>query len=784
MLHNTAAIRELLITALDDQALTTLCFDYFHDVYEDFAIGVSRLTKIQLLLEYCQKHERFDELLNHLNRINPYQYEKYITAIAEPLPIPRISNMVAKTQIEIVSTMELPLLKSELLFVLVRAFVGALAYVLHIPTEQVLVLKTHQSTLVLLLEMPTEATHTLMMLYDSQDPVIEDLGVLEVKMIDTPQVLGLISTSLSSESSQDEFYFWVDQRRLVEATQLVRVSMPLPTGDPRISRLGTNVITVIGIVEEVRRQSESRTLGADFARYDGLVDNPPLLPPTGFTYAHCRALNIEPLLFVPLTEGLPVYLASAEEAGRGYNYPAMEAAASDLTIGLLRNGGLEVAGAGKLDTRYVLGEFGGHVNVTGVAGTGTKTSFLMVLVKMLLLHAKATSHQDNPLSVVPIVFNVKGNDLMWLNCPNKLFDAEAADWEPYRRIWGDKLFGEFAQPFTHSTFYSYPARGGATKHGLPSSTKKYSWGLKDVIEWGAEKYLFSAESRAQELMQGVLEDAFQYISTRSASAPSGLTLDTHKVKDFSELVEWLKKAAEKPEKDDEEEDHHYLIKRQHDRQTIKAAARRLNNILSAARGVLQIEGTSGKPPDVTVNQNSDPIVIDIDGLEAAPQRFVVAAIIERVKQHREQNAERRQRYIIVLDELNRFVPRGSSDEISKLFEHVAAQLRSQGIILFGAQQKASNISPLVWENAATKALGRTGAVELAAEMWRQILPAAARTRAANLGSSEKIVLQDTFSYPMLVNIPFTPWATRKDEIGSASSANAPDILDSLDLGGD
>jgi DNA helicase HerA-like ATPase len=623
-----------------------------------------------------------------------------------------------------------------------------------------------------------------MTLYESRDPVIEQLGLVEVKIIGVPQILGLISTSLSSESTQDEFYFWVDHRRLVEATQLVRVTMPLPSGTSRIEKLGTDAITVIGIVEEVRRQSESRTLGADYARYDGLVENQPLLPPTGFTYAHCRVLDIDPPLFVPLMEGLPVYLASEEEAGRGYNYPAMDAAGADLTMGLLRNGGVEVAGAAKLDTRYMLGEFGGHVNVTGVAGTGTKTSFLMVLVKMLLLHAGMVNRQASadPLFIVPIVFNVKGNDLMWLSRPNKNFNVNSSEWDIYRRIWGEELFSKFAQPFTEAIFYSYSTKDGALKPGLPEGTKKYSWGLKDVIEWGVEKYLFSAESRSQELMQGVLEDAFQYISKKSSNALSGQTLDTSKVKNFEELVKWLREATEKVEQNNESKATHYLIGRQHDKSTIKAAARRLNNILSAARGVLRIDSASGEPPEITQNQNSDPIVIDIDGLEAAPQRFVVAAIIERVKQHREQHAERRQRYVLVLDELNRFAPKGSSDEVSKLFEHVAAQLRSQGIILFGAQQKASSISPLVWENAATKALGRTGAVELAADMWRQLLPAVARTRAANLGGGEKIILQDHFTYPMLANIPFTPWATRKDEIGLALPDGNDDILSQLDLG--
>ena len=594
--------------------------------------------------------------------------------------------------------------------------------------------------------------------------------------------LGLVSTALASEATQDEFYFWADSRRITEAGQLVRVTMPLPQADPRVSSMGWDHITVIGVVEEVRRQSESRSLGSDHARYDGQVEQVPLLPPAGFTYAHCHVLSIEPSLFIPLVEGLPVFLATEAEAGRGYGYPEMEKAGADLIVGLLRNGGTDVAGAAKLDTRYILGEFGGHVNVTGVAGTGTKTSFLMVLVKMLLLHARSITldHPGSPLFVVPIVFNVKGNDLMWLNCPNIHFDATSEDFRPYREVWGEDLFSRFARPFAGATFYSYPISGGGIREGLPPATHKYTWGLKDVIEWGVEKYLFSAETRAHELMQGVLEDAFQYISKERQASPSGRTLDDSKgVKNFRELVDWLIRATEK---EDDEEDRHPLTARHHDRSTVKATARRLNNILTGSRGVLEKGSASGEPPEVTADRTTDPIVIDIDGMEEAPQRFVVAAVIERLKQHRERHAGRRQRYLIVLDELNRFAPRGGGDEVSRLFEHVAAQLRSQGIILFGAQQKASSVAPLVWENAATKALGRTGAVELSADMWRQVLPGVTRSRAASLGPGEKIIIQDVFGYPMLANIPFTPWATRKDEIGDAGPEEGKDLTEFLELG--
>ena len=49
----SAAIRDLLSATFSDGELTTLCFDYFHSVYENFGTGMGKGQKIQLLLDHC-----------------------------------------------------------------------------------------------------------------------------------------------------------------------------------------------------------------------------------------------------------------------------------------------------------------------------------------------------------------------------------------------------------------------------------------------------------------------------------------------------------------------------------------------------------------------------------------------------------------------------------------------------------------------------------------------------------------------------------------------------------
>ena len=74
---NTSAIRDLLRAAFGPDELTTLCFDNFPDVHEQFAPGMTKPQMIQLLLEYCIRNEQVAALLAAVQKANPAQYRRY-----------------------------------------------------------------------------------------------------------------------------------------------------------------------------------------------------------------------------------------------------------------------------------------------------------------------------------------------------------------------------------------------------------------------------------------------------------------------------------------------------------------------------------------------------------------------------------------------------------------------------------------------------------------------------------------------------------------------------------
>jgi formylglycine-generating enzyme required for sulfatase activity len=89
---SAADIRGYLTTAYSDEEITILCSDYFRDVYNDFATGMLKKQKIQLLVDHCQRRGLIPNLLAALEKDRPEQYQRQFGSIAVdrgPALVPR-----------------------------------------------------------------------------------------------------------------------------------------------------------------------------------------------------------------------------------------------------------------------------------------------------------------------------------------------------------------------------------------------------------------------------------------------------------------------------------------------------------------------------------------------------------------------------------------------------------------------------------------------------------------------------------------------------------------------
>jgi formylglycine-generating enzyme required for sulfatase activity len=76
MNYTSADLRQFITNLYGDEDLTILCADYFRDVYDTFAAGMTKPGKIQLLLDHCQRRELMPNLHAALERDRPDQYRK------------------------------------------------------------------------------------------------------------------------------------------------------------------------------------------------------------------------------------------------------------------------------------------------------------------------------------------------------------------------------------------------------------------------------------------------------------------------------------------------------------------------------------------------------------------------------------------------------------------------------------------------------------------------------------------------------------------------------------
>src|SRR5262249_3023583 len=91
--------------------------------------------------------------------------------------------------------------------------------------------------------------------------------------------------------------------------------------------------------------------------------------------------------------------------------------------------------------------------------------------------------------------------------------------------------------------------------------------------------------------------------------------------------------------------------------------RRLKDILQGGDGVLRRNDAKGNPLAMPNAGVDGPVVIDLFGIRMTPslQRFVVAAVFHQLVLNRSGNTTEGLRYLVTLDELNRFAPKNSSD---------------------------------------------------------------------------------------------------------------------------
>lgn len=537
-----------------------------------------------------------------------------------------------------------------------------------------------------------------------------------------------------------EFWVAVAPGAHLQLDDVVALDRVLPTGEQ---------IAIYGIVGQVRARHEGARFDSDvFLIADGI------LPAEVSEAALVQVTRVVPEVFVPPLPGAEVRRATDAERDAALDFESVE---RKLPAGLSRDDEPIL-----LDLDFIDGTKGAHINISGISGVATKTSYATFLLYSLfgsgVLGAAAANTKG-------LVFNVKGEDLLFLDHPNTRLD------DTQRARYG--ALGLEPGPFRSVGFLAPPRKGdpNATPATGARSTgvRPFFWTIADFCVQGLLPFLFAdAEDERQQytiVVQAVTARLAQ-LARESSRTDGAVAIEGTTVRTFAGLVDAIERRLVPDDPDDAPDPR--WSGRAVGSGTINAFIRRLH---SATRHIEHlVRADIDDAPRHALDLDSHQLtVVDIHQLHDRAKRFVVGVVLRQAFDAKEASGRAMPLQFVVLDELNKYAPRDSSSPIKEILLDVAERGRSLGIILIGAQQTASEVERRVVANSAVRVVGRLDPAEAGRDQYG-FLPTVQRQRATILKPGSMYVAQPRLPVPLLIEFPFPAWATRAAE---ADPADAP-----------
>ncbi len=508
---------------------------------------------------------------------------------------------------------------------------------------------------------------------------------------------------------------------------------------------GRGPLRIAGIVQDVRARHE----GAQFDTDVFLVDRG-VLPVDTAVAAQVVATRFEPEVFVPPMPGLPAFRARGKDRDEALYFDQME---RRLPAGLTRDGEPVF-----LDLDFLDGSRGAHVNISGVSGVATKTTYALFLL-YALFHSDVMGRFAT--NTKAIVFNVKGEDLMWLDSPNtRLTEADRADYE---------RLGLPAGAFESVGLWA-PARPGTGGQPIPQvegrseGVTAYYWTVREFVREKFLRFMFAEAEDERSQIADLVARVESYLDKECEDDPehdATVRYGGHPVHDFAQLCGIIGTEIEA--------DGSPWRGRVSDA-TVAAFIRRLDAARFRMGHLIwghEAEHAERHRIDWEANQVT---VVDIHNLHDRAKRFVTGVTIKRLFEHKERMGRREPLTFLVLDELNRYAPREGWGPIKEVLLDVAERGRSLGMILVGAEQTASEIERRIIANSAFRVVGRLDTAEAQRSEYG-FLPAVTRARASILKPGSMILQQPHIPIPLQIRFPFPSWATRADEATAPASGS-------------
>lgn len=508
---------------------------------------------------------------------------------------------------------------------------------------------------------------------------------------------------------------------------------------------GKGPVRICGLVQEVRARHEGVSLDSDVF----LVDKG-ILPAETAQAALVVATRFEPEVFVPPLPGQQAYRARGKDRDEALYLDQMD---RRLGAGLSRDGEPMF-----LDLDFLDGTRGAHINISGVSGVATKTTYALFLLYALFHSEVLGRYRANTKA---IVFNVKGEDLLHLDKTNAKIETDTQARAQYATlglpVGPFESVGLWAPVAQRSGGEAIPDTGGR-KDGVTA----YYWTVKEFVRERFLRFLFAEAESERSQIADLVARVESFLDREAEDDPdhdASVILNGSPIASFDELVDHILNELD----DDSSHWRGRLAEG-----TIAAFQRRLEAARFRVGHLIwgrEAEDASAHRIDWDQSQVT---VIDIHNLHDRAKRFVTGVVIKKLFEQKEQQGVRLPLTFLVLDELNRYAPREGWSPIKEVLLDVAERGRSLGMILIGAEQTASEVERRVIANSAFRVVGRLDSAEAERSEYG-FMPAVTRARAAILKPGSMILQQPHIPIPIQIRFPFPSWATRADEVAATTT---------------
>ena len=552
---------------------------------------------------------------------------------------------------------------------------------------------------------------------------------------DAPTMVGRVIGT--DDATPLEFWVAVAPDQFLQLDDVVALERTPPGRDP---------VRIYGIVNQVRARHEGARFDSDvFLIEDGV------LPAEVAEAAQVLATRFEPEVFLPPLPGQAVRRAQGDDRDQALFFDGMN---KRLPAGLSREDEPVYVNLEFLD-----GTRGAHVNISGVSGVATKTTYATFLLHSLFTSG-ALAHAANTKA---LIFNVKGEDLLFLDHANATLDE------------GQKAryhaLGLEPSAFRSVDFWAPPKRGASTAAADTGAriegVTSFFWTLEEFCREELLPFLFTDAQDDRQQYTMVVHQVAAVLKREAVPVGDGaVSVDGVTCRTFADLLDVVRAGVES----DETRDH--WAGRAIGIGTVNAFVRRL---FGAQRHLEHlVRGDLPEPDRHRISHQAQVTVVDIHNLNDRAKRFVVGVVLRRAFEDKERSGSPDPLTFVVLDELNKYAPRDGHSPIKEILLDVAERGRSLGMILIGAQQTASEVERRIIANSAIRVVGRLDSAEASREEYG-FLPTAQRQRATIVKPGTMIVSQPELPVPLVVEFPFPAWATRPSEAGAApTTAEAVD----------